>query len=252
MKNNSRPEANRRVSSPNHDPIHTITNVNPLRRSIASDVSSLVFKCAHMEWSNRCIAFLRNSTSWRLSATCLAAALLVLPCGAQELQPRRWSHLPIDTNFAGVGYAYTDADIAFDPVLLIEDAEFALQSFPLKYIRTFELAGKSARVDWLQAYQDAEWSGLLDGVPTRVERSGWSDMVLRFAMNIIGAPPLSGRRVRRIQGRSTKARQSWMGLEVQLPTGQYLNDKLLNLGTNRFTFRPQLGVVHRRGNGRRK
>jgi hypothetical protein len=38
-----------------------------------------------------------------------------------------------------------------------------------------------------------------------------------------------------------------LGLEVQLPTGQYFNDKLLNLGTNRFTFRPQLGLVHRRG-----
>ena len=30
------------------------------------------------------------------------------------------------------------------------------------------------------------------------------------------------------------------------PTGQYLKDKLINLGTNRFTFRAQLGIVHSR------
>ena len=41
---------------------------------------------------------------------------------AQELEPRRWTHLPTDSNFAGVGYAFTDGDLSFDPVLKIEDA----------------------------------------------------------------------------------------------------------------------------------
>ena len=36
-------------------------------------------------------------------------------------------------------------------------------------------------------------------------------------------------------------------LVIKLPTGDYMDDKLINLGTNRFTFRPQLGVVHNRG-----
>ena len=38
---------------------------------------------------------------------------LALPCLTQELQPRRWSHLPTGTHFAGVGYAYTTGDINF-------------------------------------------------------------------------------------------------------------------------------------------
>ncbi len=37
------------------------------------------------------------------------------------------------------------------------------------------------------------------------------------------------------------------GLAVTLPTGHYLEDRLLNLGSNRFTIRPQFGVVHSRG-----
>jgi hypothetical protein len=34
---------------------------------------------------------------------------------------------------------------------------------------------------------------------------------------------------------------------VHVPLGEYFDDKLINLGTNRFTIRPQLGVVHNRG-----
>ena len=65
----------------------------------------------------------------------------------------------MDTNFGGVGYSYTGGDVAFDPVLLIEDVTLELHTLPLKYIRTFELAGKSAhrlaaslprrRVEWV-------------------------------------------------------------------------------------------------------
>ena len=41
----------------------------------------------------------------------------------QELEPRRWSHLPSGINFIGLGTAYTFGDIHFNPVLRIEDAE---------------------------------------------------------------------------------------------------------------------------------
>jgi len=37
-----------------------------------------------------------------------------------------------------------------------------------------------------------------------------------------------------------------VGLAVRLPTGQYMDDKLINLGENRFVFRPQVGVLHTR------
>ena len=99
------------------------------------------------------------------------------PCLADELEPKRWNHLPIDTNFVGTGYAYTDADIALDPVLKIEDGQMEMHTWAAKYIRTFALFEKTARIEFLQAYQEGRWSGLLDGVPTTVNRSGWSDTV---------------------------------------------------------------------------
>jgi hypothetical protein len=36
-------------------------------------------------------------------------------------------------------------------------------------------------------------------------------------------------------------------ISVSLPFGSYEEDKLLNLGQNRFIVRPQIGMVHTRG-----
>jgi len=150
-------------------------------------------------------------------------------------------------NFAGGGYAYTEADISVDPVLRIENVKMEMHTWALKYIRTFELFQKSARIGFAQGFQEERWTGLLDGVPTSIKRSGLSDSVLRFAINLYGAPPLEGKEFAAY--RATVDVETIVGtaLVVHLPTGDYMDDKLINLGTNRFTFRPQLGVVHNRG-----
>lgn len=166
---------------------------------------------------------------------------------AQDLDPRRWDHLPVDVSFAGTAFVYTDGEIAFDPVLLIDDAVMTRRTFAFKYLRSFELLGRSARIELLQAYQNAKWSGLLAGVPASVERSGWADTEARFSVNLIGAPPLRAEEFARYRASTKSETIVGMGLVVQFPTGKYLEDKLLNIGTNRFTFRPQIGVLHRQG-----
>jgi hypothetical protein len=151
------------------------------------------------------------------------------------------------TNFAGGGYAYTEADIFLDPVLRIEDGDMEMHTCVIKYIRTFELFQKSARIGFAQGFQDGRWTGLVDGVPTSIKRSGLSDSALRFAINLYGAPPLKGKSFADYRAKMDVETIVGMAFAVQLPTGDYMDDKLINLGTNRFTFRPQLGVVHNRG-----
>lgn len=169
------------------------------------------------------------------------------PCGAQDLEPRRWSHLPMGTHMAGGGYAYTSGDIFFNPVLKLEDVEVDLHTVLAKYIQTFELLGKSARIDITQGYQEGHWEGLLDGKFAETDRSGLSDGIIRLSMNLVGAPPLKGQDFGAY--RATVAEKETIvgaGLAVQVPTGRYYEDRLINLGGNRFVFRPQLGVVHNR------
>ena len=155
--------------------------------------------------------------------------------------------MPIGANFGGAAYAYTTGDIYLEPELRVQNAQFDLQTIGLKYIRSFELLGKSARVDLTQPYQIGHWSGLLNGAPATVDRSGLADTSLRFAVNLLGAPPLAGKEFAEYRAKADSETIVGMGLVLQFPTGQYYNDKLINLGNNRFAFRPQLGAVHNFG-----
>ena len=177
----------------------------------------------------------------------LVLAVLLLPrfAPAQDIDPRRWSHLPIGANFAGAAYAYTTGDISLNPELRIQNGQFDVQTIAAKYIYSFELLGKSARVDFAQPYQFGHWQGLLNGVKASTDRSGFADTSVRFAVNLIGAPPLKGKEFADYQ--ATNANHGTImgiGLGMDLPTGQYYSYKLINLGDNRFTFRPQIGAEH--------
>lgn len=187
----------------------------------------------------------------RLAAMFSRASLILLlsalPCLAQDIEPRRWSHLPTGSNFGGLAYANTSGDILFNPVTRIKDGEFDLQTVAFKYIHAFELLGKSARFDLARNYQSGSWNGLVNGMPTAVDRDGWADSTLRFAVNLHGAPPLAGPEYLEYRKSTDCETIIGMGLVMQFPTGEYFSNKLLNLGTNRYTFTPQFGMVHNRG-----
>jgi len=159
---------------------------------------------------------------------------------AQDLEPRRWTLLPVGRTVVGIGYGQTVGDVFFDPVLLVENAEVEADSVILSYVRSFELADRSARFDALIPWQDARWSGLLQGEPAVVRRIGLADPRFRLSINLAGAP----------NPETAESRDNTVvgaALEVVIPVGEHLEDKLLNLGQNRFTIRPQMGFVHTRG-----
>jgi hypothetical protein len=58
--------------------------------------------------------------------TALLLLLISTQIQAQDLEPRRWSHLPAGLNVIGLATGWTDGDIFFDPVLLAEDVTFAV------------------------------------------------------------------------------------------------------------------------------
>jgi hypothetical protein len=166
---------------------------------------------------------------------------------AQDIEPRRWTHLPVGMNILGLGAGYTDGDIAFDPVLQIQDATVEVKTVVASYLRAFDLLGKSARFDVRLPYQDARWEGLLAGEPAATERHGPDDPRLRLSVNFIGAPALKGKAYQAYRAAHSINTVVGAALSVTLPLGEYKKDRLLNLGENRFVFRPQLGFVHTRG-----
>ena len=177
----------------------------------------------------------------RLAGLGLACLLLLAQSAtAQELEPRRWTHLPVGVNFAGVGYVYSDLDIYFSPTLEIEDASGDMHTVAFSYTRALDVFGKSGRVDVLLPYSNGRWEGLLEGEPASTRRSGFNDPRVRFAVNLYGSPAQRGAEFQRFKVNTIVG----AAVEITAPLGEYQDDKLINLGQNRWRIRPQLGVVH--------
>jgi hypothetical protein len=174
-------------------------------------------------------------------------ACTLSPCIAQDLEPRRWTHLPVGTSVFAVAGAYTTGDLKFDPVLRIEDAQVDLYTAVLGYTRYFGLGERTARIDVLVPLQTGTWDGLVDGVPRSVTRDGLADPSVRLSMNVFGAPAVSGEEFRAYRAQHPVATTLGVALELRLPFGEYKEDKLINLGNNRFAIGPQAGILHTRG-----
>ena len=167
---------------------------------------------------------------------------------AQDLEPRRWSHLPSGLNVFGLVSGWTDGDIFFDPVLLAEDVTFDMYVAGAGYVRTFGLFGKSSRIDLVVPYASGRWEGIVDGVDTSLRRRGLMDPRLRFSINLYGAPALRGSDFVQFKGDNPVNTTIGAALAVSFPLGDHDNTKLINLGGNRMVYRPQLGVLHQRRN----
>ena len=177
----------------------------------------------------------------------LIALSVAAPAPAQDIEPRRWTPLPVGLNVISAGLSYDQGNIAFDPALQIEDATIEVKSAVVSYLHAFDLFGKSARVDVVLPYLDARWEGMLNGLAASTERSGFGDPRVRLSVNFLGAPALSGKEYQAWRASQRVSTVAGVALAVRLPLGEYKRERLLNLGANRFMFRPQIGVVHTRG-----
>jgi hypothetical protein len=165
---------------------------------------------------------------------------------AQDLEPRRWTHLPVGLNVIGVGLSNVSGEILLDPVLRAEDVAFDLYAMGISYVHSFSLAGKTARIDLTAPYASGRWEGLVDGVYTSVRRRGMADARFRFSVNLYGAPALKGQEYQEYRALNESNTTIGTAIAIAMPTGDYNNQWLINLSSNRWMFRPQLGVLHQR------
>jgi hypothetical protein len=174
----------------------------------------------------------------RTASAMLAVLLLSANATAQEAEPRAYGNAPVGLNFLIAGYVYAQGKMAFDPSLAIADAQFQSHTGVLAYVRSLDVAGKSAKFDVILPYSSFSAHALVAGAPHEREMSGLGDPRFRFSINLFGAPALSAREF-------ANYRQDLIigaTLQVSAPLGQYDDSKLLNLGNNRWSFRPELGL----------
>jgi len=173
------------------------------------------------------------------STALIAVAIVSAATGrAQQLEPRAYSPAPVGANFFGVGYANASGDIVFDPSLPFTNVSANVNTAAVLYNGTFGLCGRSASMGVSLPYSWGEVQGDVGETFTRVTRSGLGDMGLRFACNIVGGPALSPHEFAARKPTTTFG----ASLTVTAPTGEYDPAKLINIGTNRWAFKPELGV----------
>ena len=105
---------------------------------------------------------------------------------AQDLEPRRWAHMPVGTNVGGITYAYAEGDLALDPVLQLENAEVETHQVLATYVRSFDFFGKTGRLDLIVPWATSRWEGRLSGAPVSTRRHGLADPWLRLSVNLRG------------------------------------------------------------------
>ena len=129
-------------------------------------------------------------------------------------------------------------DVAFEPSLPVEDAAATIGTSALAFTRAFGLGGRSANAMVMLPLVGGHLTGRYFGEHTVVDRFGLADPKFKFAANLYGAPAMT-------PAEFAKYRQRLIvgaSLTMMTPLGQYDPAKLVNLGTNRWSFKPEIGL----------
>jgi hypothetical protein len=172
----------------------------------------------------------------------LAAAVAFLGLAAtvlgQDLEPRAYAAAPVGAHFLVMGLGYSGGSVLFDPSLPFTDVTARIGLGHLSYVQTFRLIGRSASLAVVLPYALGKMSGQVGEDLTTIHRSGFSDIRARLSMNLIGSRAMSPQEFSRRDPATTLG----ASLVVVAPTGQYDPLHLINIGTNRWAFKPELGL----------
>lgn len=158
----------------------------------------------------------------------LAALFSLIPHVAQADNARDWQNLPKDINLAFGYYNTMNVDAPGASV----DADI----FLFRYARTFSVDGRITAVQIIQPY--ARLSASLDKASRlgNFDKESMGDTQIVFAHGLTGNPALSVSEFSHWTPEPFVTAAMWL----TVPDGQYDKHKALNIGANRWVFKPEL------------
>jgi hypothetical protein len=159
---------------------------------------------------------------------------------AQEIEPRAFSPSPTGVTFVVAAAGRSTGGILTDPSLPVDDVDATVDAVAVAVGHTFEFLGRSASIAIAQPRLAGRFTGTLNGEDAEASRSGLGDTKLRLATNFFGGPALTPAEF------ATRTPTTTLGasLIISAPTGDYHGDKLINIGTNRWAVKPEIGITH--------
>ncbi len=190
-------------------------------------------------------AQLRRSRSAISRYVCLTAVLTAClgQVVAQDLAPRAYVITPIHGNAVVVTYSFFSGNLDFQGAVPIADATAKVNVPILTLYHSFDMFGRSASVTAGLPYGEGNFHGHVLGTETNAYRSGLFDSVYRLSVNLVGGPAMAIPDFRKWRQKNLLG----VSLRVIAPTGQYDSTKLINFGTNRWSFKPEVGYSRRNG-----
>jgi len=176
-----------------------------------------------------------------LALAALASVLWPPAALAQELAPRAYWPAPNGTKVANFAYQFSVGDVITDPSLPVVGVDSRIHGFQFSYQQTVSLLGRTASLQFTLPYSGGTTDGELFDQPVRRSLSAIGDVRLRLAVNLLGAPTMDVAAFQQL--RAAPRTVVGVSLLVQAPTGGYESDKLLNVGTNRWGWKPAVGVI---------
>ena len=157
---------------------------------------------------------------------------------AQFTDPRNYSNLPVGLNQLELDYAVSHANASIDTSIVVGAAELELNEGAVAYTRTFGLVRHLA---WVKAAVPfASISGSVTGTGISDSVAGAGDASFEIATLLKGGAALSAADFAGYEPTTTVG----VSLTVTGPSGKYDPNKLLNLGSDRWSYKPQVAISH--------
>jgi len=171
---------------------------------------------------------------------CFALAILHFPnlAYAQFRDARTYENTPVGTNQLELGYAYLHANASIDTSLIISGAKVKLHQGTITYTRYF---GFLHRLMWVEAgLPVAGLGGSVSGTNIQGSATGVGDSSYAVATLLKGGPALNEAQFEGYKPTATLG----VSLTITAPTGLYQANKILNLGSDRWSFKPEISWSH--------
>jgi hypothetical protein len=160
---------------------------------------------------------------------------------AQDLAPRAYVITPLHSNAITLTWSFYDGNINYNGALPVSGATGTYQVPIFSYYHAFSFFGRSANVVASVPYAVGSFQGTAFGAEHHLYRSGLLDSVYRFSVNLKGGPAMPVQKFMKWHQKMLLG----ASLKVMAPTGQYDPTKLINWGTNRWSFKPEFGYSQR-------
>jgi len=149
---------------------------------------------------------------------------------------------PVGTNFAGITLSHSWGAVLVDKTVPVEDLDGFTTTLIPSYSRFLGLFGLTARVDAVLPVATGEWSAFVgdSDVESKVTRTGLADPIVGMVLFVAGAPAMTPEQFKDYRRKTIFG----FSLRVALPLGQYDENKLVNLGSNRWRVAPGLNLSH--------